>query len=133
MTQPTVTSTDVDVGTSTSSLTAVHWAALALAAITGAIHLYLYTTEQWLPFLAAGAGFIGAIGVFFLLRNYRRYLYLIGIPYTVAQIGGYLLFPMGAIELSVIDKVVQIAFIVALGYLYLSERKQAMLRDFAAE
>lgn len=121
-TQATVS--EASLATPTSSLTMVHWGTLSLAAITGVIHLYLYVTESWLPLLLAGAGFFGAIGLFFLLKDYRRYLYLVGIPFTVAQIGGYLMFPMGPIELAVIDKTVQVAFIVALGYLYVTERKQ---------
>lgn len=121
-TQATVS--EASLATPTSSLTTVHWGTLSLAAITGVIHLYLYVTDSWLPFLFAGAGFFGAIGLFFLLKDYRRYLYLVGIPFTMAQIGGYLMFPLGPIELAVIDKVVQVAFIVALGYLYVTERKQ---------
>lgn len=121
-TQATVS--EASLATPTSSLTMVHWGTLSLAAITGVIHLYLYVTESWLPLLLAGAGFFGAIGLFFLLKDYRRYLYLVGIPFTMAQIGGYLMFPMGPIELAVIDKTVQVAFIVALGYLYVTERKQ---------
>lgn len=123
--QPTVTKPDLAVATPTSSLTPVHWGTLGLAAVTGAIHLSLYVTDSWLPFLLAGAGFFGAIGLFFLLEDYRRYLYLAGIPFTLAQIGGYLLVPTGPLWLGVIDKLVQVAFIVGLVYLYRSERKQA--------
>lgn len=123
--QAAITKTVDEVAIPTSSLTMVHWGTLSLAAITGVIHLYLYVTESWLPFLLAGAGFFGAIGLFFLLKDYRRYLYLVGIPFTLAQIGGYLMFPMGPLWIGAVDKIVQVAFIVALAYLYLTERKQA--------
>lgn len=136
--QSTVPSTAAETATPTTSLTPIHWSALALAAVTGTIHLYLYATEGWLPFLLAGAGFFGAIGLFFLLKDYRRYLYLVGIPYTLAQIGGYLMFPMGPVELAVLDKVAQVGFILALAYLYVDDRKRTRAsptpdRDAAAD
>ena len=123
----TGTQTEVGLTTPSSSLTVAHWSTMSLAAVTGVIHLYLYVTESWLPFLLAGAGFLGAIGLFFLLKDYRRYLYLVGVPYTLAQIGGYLMFPMGPLWLGVLDKAVQVAFIAGLVYLYLRERNQAQV------
>lgn len=103
-----------------TELTPVHWTALSLAAVTGFIHLYLYTTEDWLPFLIAGAGFVGAIGLFFALRSFRRPIYVAGVLFTLAQIAGYVLFPMGPVWIGVLDKAVQVALIVALGYLFFS-------------
>lgn len=125
ITQSTVSPTDVELGTPASSLSMVHWGTLSLAAVTGVIHLYLYVTESWLPFLLAGTGFFGAVGLFFLLKDYRQYLYLVGIPYTAAQIGAYLMFPVGPLWLGVLDKVAQVALIIALAYLYLAGRKSA--------
>lgn len=117
---PTDSKTRLPVTARTASLTPVHWTALGLAAITGVLHLYLYATEDWLPFLLAGAGFIGAIGLFFLLRNYRRPIYLAGVLFTAAQIVGYVLFPMGPLWLGLLDKGVQVTLVVTLGYLFVA-------------
>lgn len=125
--QMTGTQTDVGLTTPRTSLTMAHWGTLSLAAVTGVIHLYLYLTDSWLPFLLAGAGFLCAIGLFFLLKDYRRYLYLAGVPYTIVQIGGYLMVPMGPLWLGALDKAVQVAFIAGLVYLYFNERKQAQV------
>lgn len=112
--------------TAGSPLTPVHWTALGLAAVTGVIHLYLYATDDWLPFLLAGAGFLGAIGLFFALKRYRRPIYLAGIVFTAAQMVGYLLLPMGPLWLGVLDKAVQVALVVALGYLFVADGGRTM-------
>lgn len=107
------------------SLTAVHWFALGLAAVTGAIHLYLYVTDSWLPFLLAGVGFFGAVGLFLALPRFRRLVYVAGVPFTAAQVAAYLQFPMGPLGLAVLDKVVQVALILALGYLFVVDGRRA--------
>ena len=107
---------------STPGLTPVHWTALSLVAVTAATHLYLYVTMGWLPFLLAGAGFVGALGLFFVAPSYRRPLYVAGILFTVAQIVGYVLLPMGPLWIGVLDKVVQAALVVVLGYLFVADR-----------
>lgn len=121
----TVTTTRLAVPTTPGSLAPVHWTALGLAAATGLVHVYLYTTEDWLPFLLAGAGFLGAIGLFFAMKRYRRLLYAGGIAFTAAQIAGYLLFPMGPVWLGVLDKAVQAALILSLGYLFVRDGRAA--------
>ena len=131
--QSTVSQTDAAVEGFASSMTMAHVAALSLTIITGLIHLYLYTTDDWLPFFVAGTGFFGVVGLFFALKNYRRYLYLAAIPYTLAQIGGYILFPMGPFELAVLDKLVQAALVVTLAYLYIVDRKQPHVIDLERE
>lgn len=88
--------------------------ALALAAVTGALHLSLYVTDSWLPFLAAGLGFLGWMGLYVALPRYRRAVAVGGILFTVAQIAGYLLFPMGPLWLGVLDKAVQVALVAVL-------------------
>lgn len=98
----------------------LHWAGIVLAAITGVIHLYLFATEDWLPFVLAGVGFFVAIGL--LLSNVNRlYLYPLGILYTGAQIVGYLAMPLGPLWIGVLDKIVQVALIAVLGYLHYAE------------
>ena len=102
------------------TLTPLHWVGIGLATVTGLVHLYLFTTEDWLPFLLAGVGFLVAVAL--LLANVRRtYLYLLGIAFTVAQIVGYLLLPLGPLWIGVLDKLVQVALIGVLGYLYWRE------------
>lgn len=95
-TQTTRQTVETDVAADApTKLSRTHWSAIVLAVITGAIHLYLYVTEDWLPFLLAGVAFFGAIALFVRLKSYRRYLYVVGIAFTLSQIGGYLLLPMG--------------------------------------
>lgn len=117
---PTVPTTRIGLADPTPSFTWVHWTALSLAAVTGAIHLYLYVTEDWLPFLLAGAGFMGAIGLFLILKRYRRPIYVAGVLFTGIQIVGYLLFPMGPLWLGMLDKGVQVGLMIALGYLFVT-------------
>lgn len=101
----------------TAEFTWMHWAIVALAVVTGAIHLYLFTTDDWIPFLLAGLGFLGAVVLLFVLPDYRKYLYPVGILFTVAQIVGYLLLPLGPLWIGVLDKAVQVLLILLLGYL----------------
>lgn len=100
-----------------TTLSTLEWIGIALAAVTGAIHLYLFVTEDWIPLLLAGLGFFGAIVLLLILPDYRKYLYPVGILFTLAQIVGYLLLPLGPLWIGVLDKVVQVGFIVILGYL----------------
>lgn len=105
----------------TESLTTVHWAAIVLAAITGIDHLYLFVDEGFLPFLLAGLGFFGAIALL-LIGFYRRWLYLLGIPYTAAQIVLWYLQGTPNFAFGVFDKIVQVLLIVLFGYLFLADR-----------
>jgi halocyanin-like protein len=63
--QPT-TAREGGFGFDAASMPPVHWAVGVLSAVTGAIHLYLYATEQFLPFLVAGVVFFAAAGLFAL-------------------------------------------------------------------
>lgn len=107
-------------GFRTESMTPVHWAAAALAAITGAVHVYLYLTQGFLPFLFAGVVFLAAV-VGLLLNVYRRALYALGVPFTAGQIAFWVLMGMPDFAIGVVDKAVQIALIVALVYLFRTE------------
>lgn len=107
-------------GLALDTLGPLHWAGIVLATVTAVVHLYLFAIEDWLPFLLAGVGFLVAVGL--LVFNVRRaYLYPAGIAYTVAQIVGYLLLPLGPLWLGVLDKAVQVALVAVLGYLYWAE------------
>jgi hypothetical protein len=110
----------------TASLTTLHWIGIALAVVTGVIHLVLgvrfLDSLMGISFLLAGVGFLA--GVVFVLIDYRRRLwYLVGVPFTAIQVALYvpvnwpdLLSPVG-----VADKVVQVALIAVLVVLYRRE------------
>ncbi|MFB6139300.1 MAG: hypothetical protein ABEJ26_02555 [Halosimplex sp.] len=110
------------------SLRTLDWVAIALATVTGVTHLYLYTTEDWLPFLLAGAGFFGAIALLVALPRYRHWLYPLGALFVLSQIVGYLLLPLGPLWLGVLDKVIQVALIAVLAQLFRTSGE----RDYAA-
>lgn len=111
-------------GLQTNTLTGVHWAAIGLATVTGLVHLYLYWTQEFLPFLLAGLGFFGAIGLL-LLGVQRRLLYAVGVPYTAAQMVAWYLQGMPEFTLGVFDKAVQALLIVLLVYLFVVEGREA--------
>lgn len=102
------------------TMTPAHWAAAGLAAVTGAIHLYLYASQGFLPFLFAGVVFYTAI-IGMALNVYRRALYALGVPFTAGQIGLWLYLGMPDATLGAVDKVVQVALIALLVYLFRTE------------
>lgn len=111
----------------TETLEVTHGVAMVLAAFTGAVHLYLYVTQGFVPFLLAGLGFYGAIVLLIVTRGlYRQLLYLAGIPYTFAQIVAYYMVEQPETlsdvgTLAIVDKIVQVALIVVLAYLFYTE------------
>lgn len=113
------------VGFGFDSLTAVHYAAMGLAAITGAVHLYLYSVEEFVPFLLAGLAFFAAILALTVevrgFRYYRAILYAGGIPFTAAQGVLWYLQGMPTFEIGVFDKAVQALLVVVLAYLLVRE------------
>lgn len=107
----------------TTSLRSAHWAALALALLTGVIHLYV-GWERGRPSLAlAGLGFFSGIAVF--LRGYRRpLLYVLGVGYVVVQIVLWAVFNAGEYTaIGYADKTVQAFLVALLASLYLSDRR----------
>lgn len=106
----------------TESLTPLHWGGVVLAAVTGVIHLYLGVSFIDSPlgwsFLVAGVGFLG--GVAALLVDYRRrLLYVLGIPFTAGQIViWYVVNAPDFGTLGIVDKIVQVLFVVVLVQLY---------------
>ena len=106
----------------TEGLTTTHYTAMVLAGITGVVHVYLYWAQGFLPFLLAGLGFLGAVGLLLLTVNRRSLVYLAGIPYTLVQMAGWLLAGTPEFTLGVADKVVQVALIVLLVVLYRRDR-----------
>jgi hypothetical protein len=106
----------------TNSLTSLHWVGIALATLTGVIHLWL--AVSFIPelfgfaFLIAAFGFF--VGIAAILVNYRRRLmYLLGIPFTLGQV--VLWYAVNGLKLApvdVIDKLTQLALIAVLVALY---------------
>ena len=117
----------------TDGLTGAHYAAMALAAISGVVHLYLYYVQGFVPFLLAGMGFFGAVGLILTLPGLRPWIYLAGIPYTLVQMGGWVAAGMPDFYLGVADKVVQVALIALLVVLYRRERRARRADDATAE
>jgi hypothetical protein len=113
----------------TASLTTVHWVAIALAMLSGLIHLLLAAivpaTMLRVSFLLAGLGFLGAI-VLVLVNYRRRLLYLVGIPFVGVQIVLWYLVVEPTVAtldvLDVVDKAAQALLVVLLVYLYTANR-----------
>ncbi len=113
----------------TESLTPLHWLAILLAVVTGAIHFVLgvqfFPGTQPIAFLLAGLGFFGAV-VLFLLDYRRRQLYVAGVPFTALQIVlWWILNQQGGdpaiSSIEIIDKGSQVLLIVLLVVLYSRE------------
>lgn len=110
----------------TESLTRLHWVGIALAIITGVIHLYFgvlaLDTVQGASFVLAGIAFFVAV-LLLLLDFRRRLLYLVGIPFTGIQVVLYFLFnwPDVLSPGGIGDKVVQVSLMIILAVLYRRE------------
>lgn len=96
--------------------------AALLAAVTGGVHLYLFATQSFIPFLLAGLGFLTLAGLMGTTFDHRL-LYLGGIPFTLMQIAAWISLGMPDFLLGVADKTIQIALIGLLAALYVSERR----------
>lgn len=106
----------------TESLTTLHWIGIALAAVTGVVHLGIGVAFADLLLGLAGVGFFGAIALL-LLNVRRKLLYLVGIPYTGSQIVLYFVFnwPDVLSPIGIGDKVVQVVLVTVLVALYRRE------------
>jgi len=110
----------------TESLTTLHWIGIALAAITGLVHLGIGVAFTDVLLGLAGVGFFGAIAL--LLLNVRReLLYLVGIPYTGIQVVLYFVFnwPDVFSSVGIGDKVVQVVLVAVLVVLYRRETAES--------
>ena len=116
------------------SMTAVHWVGVVCALVTAVVHLVLGVrfapSGLGISFLLAGLGFVGAI-VLLLVDYRRRLLYLVGVPFTAAQIAIWYalnVLPNGPLAFGsigtfgVVDKVAQVLLILVLLYLFREER-----------
>jgi hypothetical protein len=108
-------------GLRTESLTPLHWVGIALAAVSGVIHLWLgvsfFPQSIGIAFLVAAAGFF--VGIAAVLVDYRRRLmYGLGVPFTAGQIViWYLVNGLKLEPVDVTDKVAQVALVVVLAAL----------------
>jgi hypothetical protein len=106
----------LDGGVDTGSLTPLHWGGIALATVTGLVHLGLWlgapTEPLGIASVFAAAGYAGAIGL--LLVGYRRRLVVaLGLPYVGSQIALWYLLnepsgPGDVSPLAAVDKTVQV-------------------------
>lgn len=96
--------------------------AVVLAALTGAIHLWL-ALEEWgepheaVPFLLAGVGFFVGIGFVLFTERRRTLLYLLAAAFTAVQIPLWVFGGMDEFTVGVVDKVIQALLVVVLLYL----------------
>ena len=102
-----------------------HWGAVALATITGGIHLYLYATQSFIAFLLAGLGFLTLAGLMGTTFDHRL-LSLGGIPFTAMQIAVWMQMGMPDFAIGMVDKTVQVALIGLLAYLFVSDRRSKL-------
>ena len=128
----TETGTSSGLSVETESMTAVHWLGVVLALVSAVVHLVLGVRLApnagglGVSFLLAGLGFLGAIAL--LLVGYRRrLLYLVGVPFTGAQLAIWYalnVLPEGPLAVGAIgtfgavDKVAQVLLIAVLIYLF---------------
>ncbi|ESS05781.1 MAG: hypothetical protein A07HB70_01910 [uncultured archaeon A07HB70] len=128
----TEASTSSGLSVETESMTAVHWFGVVLALVTAAVHLVLgvrVPSGLGISFLLAGLGFLGAI-VLLLVGYRRRLLYLVGVPFTGAQLAIWYalnVLPEGPLAVGAVgtfgavDKIAQVLLIVVLIYLFRAE------------
>ncbi|KTG10712.1 hypothetical protein AUR64_05815 [Haloprofundus marisrubri] len=112
--------------TDAASLGTLHYLGIALAAVTGVIHLALgvpnVPSTLGILFVLAGLGYLG--GVVLLIRGVARGpLYLAGIAITVVQILAYVALNAGDLfsTVALVDKVAQLALVGVLVVLYRRE------------
>jgi hypothetical protein len=111
-----------DASTAAVGLGSVQWLAIALALVTGILHLYAGVVEAAIPVALAGVGYLGAIGLF-LLEYRRKQLYLVGILYTAVQFPLWYVAKAGEYTVvGYVDKTVQVLLIAVLAFLYWRER-----------
>lgn len=109
-----------------------HWGAIALAGITGGVHLYLYATQSFVPFLLAGLGFLTLAGLMGTTFDHRL-LYFGGVVFTLTQISAWIALGMPDFALGVADKTIQVTLIGVLTSLYVDEHRSAVAERTDAE
>mgnify|MGYP000138558767 CR=1 FL=1 len=118
-----MSTTEIDTDPSSpplQSLTLLHLVGLLLAAITGAIHLWIGVDSRSLALATAGVGF--AVGIVAVAADIRRESVVkLGIPFTATQTVYYLATHFDQLTpVSTADKIVQLGLI---GVLFLIDRR----------
>ena len=109
----------------TESMTPLHWAGVVLAVVSGVLHLGLGASFGLngfgISFVVAGVAFL--VGAAAVVVDYRRRLfYMIGIPFTLGQVvAWYVVNAPSFSPLGLLDKAVQLAFVVVLVLLLRSD------------
>ncbi|ELZ42473.1 hypothetical protein C471_03408 [Halorubrum saccharovorum DSM 1137] len=109
----------------TGSLSTLHLVGVALAAVSGVLHLYLAAlfvpSPMGLSFAVAGVGFLAGCAA--VVANYRRALvYLLGIPFTLGQVVvWYVVNAPDFSALGYVDKAAQVGLVAVLVVLYRRE------------
>jgi hypothetical protein len=105
----------------TSSLTTVHYVGIALAALSGVVHLVLgvaaLPSAFGVSFLVATVGF--AVGIAMVVLNvHRRLAYLVGVPFVLGQV---VIFAATVVQglnqlspVAAVDKLAQLALVAVL-------------------
>lgn len=106
---------------SIDTLNLTHMFTIVLAAITGLIHLYIGLGFGGQKLILAGIGFLAGSGLF-VAGVKRRWLYGLAIPYTILQMFLWIKMGQPFIRFGLVDKFVQILFILVCGYLLVTDR-----------
>jgi hypothetical protein len=110
------------------------WGGIALAAVTGVLHLFLGVsglagtvigTGLAVAFLLAGLGFFGAIALV-VLDVRRRQVYALGVPYTAVQVLLWYVLNFDSVgdmlanagPIGYVDKIAQVLLLLVLVALY---------------
>lgn len=105
-----------------SDLESIHFLAVGLILFSAAVHLYLYFQHGELLMLLAGAGFLGAVVLFFLGFS-RRILYLVGVAFVAVQLVLWAVSGMPHLQsYGLLDKIAQVLLLGVLGYLLWGEQ-----------
>ncbi|MFC6729071.1 hypothetical protein ACFQDG_10505 [Natronoarchaeum mannanilyticum] len=102
----------------------VHWAMIALALLTGGIHLYVAATTGEPAYAVLGIVLLAGLGVFFT-RWFAPPLYLVGAVYVSLLLVAWVIAGQQLLALAIVDKLVQVALIVVFAYLLVIESGSA--------
>lgn len=108
----------------TDSLTSLQMAVVGLAAVAGVIHLYLSLSEAGLALLLGGLGFLAGAGLV-LLDVRRRLLYVLGVPYALLFLVGWIADGMPYGWIGLVAAAAEVLLVVALAYVLTGGRGTA--------
>lgn len=104
-------------GIDTDGVPSLGWVAVALAIVTGVLHVYVGVVEGRAPLVLAGLGFGGGVALY-LYGVRRRLLLLAGVAFTLFQIVAWAVVQAGAYTaVGYVDKTVQVLLVAVLLWL----------------